>query len=72
MLWKLQEEGIGVAVNYRAIHLLTYYSQNFNYCRGMFPVAERIGDSTITLPLYPKLKKEALDYAIQVVNKVTI
>lgn len=69
ILWQLQERGIGVAVNYRAIHLLTFYRQTYGYKRGMFPVAERIGDSTITLPLYPKLTDEEVEYVIREVKK---
>ena len=69
-LWELQSKGIAVAVNYKAVHLLTYYKQHYGYERGMFPVAERMGDSTITLPLYPKLSDEEVGYVIQVVKKV--
>ncbi|MBI4862736.1 MAG: DegT/DnrJ/EryC1/StrS family aminotransferase [Candidatus Riflebacteria bacterium] len=70
ILWRLQDRGIGVAVNYRAIHLLTYYSQRFGFRRGAFPVAERIGDSTLTLPLYPGLPDEAVDTVIRAVREV--
>ena len=70
ILWQLQEKGIGVAVNYRAIHLLTYYRQTYGYNRGMFPVAEKIGDSTITLPLYHKLTDEEVQYVIKGVKEV--
>lgn len=62
VLADLQARGIGVAVNYRAVHLLKYYRETFGYTRGMFPEAERIGDSTLTLPLYPKLTDEQIDY----------
>jgi dTDP-4-amino-4,6-dideoxygalactose transaminase len=68
ILHKLQEKGVGVAVNYRAIHLLTYYRRTFGFKRGVFPVAEKIGDSTITLPLYPKLTEEETQYVIKVVK----
>jgi dTDP-4-amino-4,6-dideoxygalactose transaminase len=71
ILWQLQEKGVGVAVNYRAIHLLTFYQQKYGYKRGSFPVAERIGDSTITLPLYPGLSDEEVRYVIQTVKDVT-
>lgn len=71
ILWQLQEKGLGVAVNYRAIHLLTFYRQTYGYKRGMFPVAEKIGDSTITLPLYPRLTNEEVRYVIQTVKEVT-
>ncbi len=71
ILWQLQEKGVGVAINYRAIHLLTYYRQTYGYKRGMFPIAEKIGDSTITLPLYPRLSNEEVWYVIQAVREVT-
>ena len=68
-LWKLEERGIGVAVNYRAIHLLSYYRRTFEYGESMFPVAERIGESTISLPLYPKLTNKEVDYVITAVRE---
>jgi UDP-4-amino-4-deoxy-L-arabinose-oxoglutarate aminotransferase len=49
---------IGVAVNYRAIHLLTYFRQTCGYGPGRFPNAERIGNETLTLPFYPLMSDE--------------
>ena len=71
VLSDLQARGIGVAVNYRAVHLLKYYRERFGFTRGMFPEAERIGDSTVTLPLYPKLTNEQIDYVAESVKAVT-
>jgi len=70
ILWKLQEKGVGVAVNYRAVHLLKYYRETYGYRRGVFPVAENIGDSTITIPLYPKLTDEEVQYVTETVKRV--
>lgn len=69
ILRALQEEGVGVAVNFRAIHLLKFYREKFAYRRGMFPEAERIGDSTISIPLYPRLTDEEVRYVINSVKK---
>ncbi|MGH2491348.1 MAG: DegT/DnrJ/EryC1/StrS family aminotransferase [Candidatus Limnocylindria bacterium] len=55
---EMQARGIGVMVNYRAIHLLTYFRGALGTRSGMFPVAERIGDSTLSLPLYPRMTLE--------------
>ena len=71
IMGQLQERGIGIAVNFRPIHLLTFYRQTYGYKRGMYPMAEKIGDSTITLPLYPKLTDEEIRYVIQTVKEVT-
>lgn len=57
----LQNAGISVMVNYRAIHLLTYFRETLGLLREMFPVAEEIGDSTISLPLYPNMPEAHVD-----------
>jgi len=69
-LWSLQDRGIGVAVNYRAIHLLKYYREKFGFKEGDFPAAEQIGAGTISLPLYPKLKNVELDYVIEAIKEI--
>jgi len=68
VLTELQQRGIGVAVNYRAVHLLTYYREKLGFHRGMFPNAERIGDSTITLPLYPTMTDTQVETVIESVR----
>ena len=68
----LQKKGIGVAVNYRAINLLTKFQEVIGKGRGSFPVAERIGDSTISLPFYPKLKDDEIDYVVTSLKEVLI
>ncbi len=52
---KLQERNIGCAVNYRAVHTLTYFKEQHGYRPEDFPVAHEIGKRTISFPLYPKL-----------------
>jgi dTDP-4-amino-4,6-dideoxygalactose transaminase len=66
----LQDRGIGVAVNFRSINRLTYYKEHFDVPEGTFPNAERIGDSTITLPLYTVLKQKEIDDVIAEVKNV--
>jgi dTDP-4-amino-4,6-dideoxygalactose transaminase len=61
VITELQRRGIGVVVNYRAIHLLSYFRDHLPYRRGDFPNAERIGDMTLSLPLYPNMPLEHVD-----------
>ena len=70
IIYKLKNSKIGVTVNYRAIHLLSYYKKTFGFKNGVLPIAERIGDSTITLPMYPKMTEAELKYVISVLKKV--
>lgn len=66
-LSRLQDRGIGVAVHYRAIHLLTAFQRLYGKKRGDFPIAEKIGDSTISLPIYPRLTDEEVAHVIETV-----
>ncbi|MEI6221559.1 MAG: DegT/DnrJ/EryC1/StrS aminotransferase family protein [bacterium] len=70
-LQDIQEAGIGIAVNFRPIHLMKYYREKYNFNDGAFEVAEKIGNSTITLPLYPKLTDEEIQYCIKTINQIT-
>jgi UDP-4-amino-4-deoxy-L-arabinose-oxoglutarate aminotransferase len=69
LLAKLQREGIGVAVNFRPIHLLTWWRKHLGLGEGSFPNAERLGASTISLPLYPRLTHAQQDRVIQAVRE---
>ncbi len=54
----LQQRGIPTVVNYRAIHLLSYFRERFGFEPGAFPMAERIGDAAVSLPFYPGIPAE--------------
>jgi dTDP-4-amino-4,6-dideoxygalactose transaminase len=56
----LAERGIGTGVHYPAIHLFGLY-RRYGYGPGDFPVAERIGAQTLTLPLFPAMTEEDVD-----------
>jgi dTDP-4-amino-4,6-dideoxygalactose transaminase len=64
----IQSRGVGVAVNYRAVHLTKFYRERFGFGRGDFPIAERIGDSTITIPLWPAMTEAQVDEVIAAVR----
>ncbi|MCH9021326.1 MAG: DegT/DnrJ/EryC1/StrS aminotransferase family protein, partial [Planctomycetes bacterium] len=63
-------KGIGVTVNYRPIHLMRYYRERFGYKEGMFPESERIGASTISLPFYPGIPEEDVEYLFNIMNEL--
>ena len=67
LLAKLGAAGIGTAVNYRAIHGLTYLVEALGVPRGALPVAEEMGDRTLSLPMYPTLPAPDQDRVIRAV-----
>lgn len=70
IMWALQKKGVGVAVNYRAVHLLKYYRKTYGYKKGDSPVAENIGRSTLSLPLYPLLSKSDVKYVVNALYSI--
>jgi dTDP-4-amino-4,6-dideoxygalactose transaminase len=70
ILQKLGESSIGVAVNYRAIHLLTFFKKQIGFNRGDFPVAEEIGDRTISLPFWMGMEKIEIQYVVNAIKQI--
>jgi UDP-4-amino-4-deoxy-L-arabinose-oxoglutarate aminotransferase len=61
----LHDRGVGVVVNYRAIHLLSFFRERFGFRPGDFPNAERIGDRTVSLPFYPSMPAGHVDLVVE-------
>ena len=58
---ELHERKIGTGVHYTALHLHPFYRQRFGFTEGMFPHAEAVGRSTLSLPLSAKLNDEDVE-----------
>lgn len=58
MIFKnMRNEGIGVNVHYTPVYLHPYYRTKFNYKEGLCPLAERVSEEILTLPLWPGMNK---------------
>jgi dTDP-4-amino-4,6-dideoxygalactose transaminase len=51
----MKDKGIGVGVHYPALHLFSLY-RALGFREGDFPEAERVGATTVTLPLFPAMQ----------------
>ena len=63
----MQDNGVGVTVNYRIVTDLDFYRKKFK--SSNYPIAKKIGDSTLTLPFYPSLKSKEQQYVIKTLKK---
>jgi dTDP-4-amino-4,6-dideoxygalactose transaminase len=66
----MQEMGVGCAVNYRAVHVLRYFRERYGYRPEDFPIAHRLGQRTMSLPLYPKLTEADVVRVCDTLKKV--
>lgn len=51
----LRAAEVECVVNYRAVHLMSVMRDRFGCREGDFPVAESIGNRTLSLPFYPRM-----------------
>ena len=61
---KLKESGIGTSVHFIPIHKHTYYRNRYGYREADYPVANRVFEESLSLPIYPDLSDEDVAYII--------
>ncbi len=61
----LQEHGIDTRIHYPTPLHLQPAAQNLGYQIGDFPVSERLANEMLSLPIYPELSDEHIDYVIE-------
>lgn len=67
---KLGEKGIKCQVHYVPIHYMPFYQKTYGYKKGDFPITEQYYERAITLPLFPKLTDEELNFVIESVKQI--
>jgi perosamine synthetase len=58
---KLAREGIPSRKYFSPIHLQSFYRERFGYQLGDFPIAERLGEQSLTLPFSSVMSEEQVD-----------
>ncbi len=65
----LQEHGIGALIHYPVpIHLQPAYA-HMGWKRGQFPVAERLAQEILSLPIYPEMTEAQLNRVVAVIRE---
>jgi dTDP-4-amino-4,6-dideoxygalactose transaminase len=65
----LREKGIGTGIHYPVpIHLQPYYAED-SFDRGLFPMTEELCDEILSLPMFPTITHEQVQYVAEHVNK---
>jgi len=67
---RLAEKGIGCAVHYPIPIHLQEACRNLGYTAGAFPVAESLAEEFLSLPMFPELTEEQIEYVAHCVSEV--
>ncbi len=69
---RLRSEGIGVQVHYIPVHLQPYYREGFGFKHGDFPVAEEYYSRCLSIPIFPGMTDEDVDYVVKKVEQAVM
>jgi UDP-4-amino-4-deoxy-L-arabinose-oxoglutarate aminotransferase len=61
----LGESGIGATVNYRDVPSMEYYKNKYSFQSGRFPISEKWGKGTLSIPLFPGLERTEIAYILK-------
>jgi dTDP-4-amino-4,6-dideoxygalactose transaminase len=67
---KMRAMNIGTALHYQAIHLFSFFADNYGWKRGDFPNAEYVSDRIVSLPLFPAMTADDIADAVEAVRRI--
>ena len=67
---RLQQAGIGCSVHFIPLHLHPYYRDTCDYRPDDFPVASRLFQRILSLPLYSKMAEADVARVIEIVRNL--
>jgi perosamine synthetase len=59
---RMKKRGIECSVHFKPLNLHTYYQREFGYRAGDFPVAEGEWKRSLSVPIYPGMREEDVEY----------
>ena len=68
---ELNSMNIGTSVHFIPVHLHPFYRTGFGTKDGDFPVTEAIFEKIISLPLYPSMSQEDVEYVADAVREIS-
>ena len=66
----LKERGIGTSVHWRPLHLHPYYQEKWGWRPEDCPMASEVWKRLVSLPLYPGMTEEEIEYVIEAVMQI--
>ena len=69
---KMFEHRIGCSVHYKPIHQLTYYKERYKLVTKDYPNTQKTWEGNVSLPLYPSMSLDDLEYVVSIIKKILI
>lgn len=66
----MAEAGIGTSVHYKPLFRMSYYRDTYHLQSKDFPNAERVWQGTVSLPIFPGLTRDELDFIVSTIKGI--
>jgi len=60
----LLKKRIFCKVYFEPIHLIPFYQNKYGFHKGDMPITEQMGDRVLTIPVYPNMNSEEMDFLL--------
>lgn len=67
---EMTKRKIGTSVHYKPLHRMTYYKTRYGLENDMFPNAEWVFQRCVSLPIYPAMGNNQVEYVIESVRDI--
>ena len=67
----MKKADIQCSVHFLPIHQMTAFKKHFEGMSSL-PITEYLGDKLVSLPLFPEMSEEEVEYVIKKVNKTKL
>jgi dTDP-4-amino-4,6-dideoxygalactose transaminase len=67
---EMKKKGIGTSVHFIPLNLQPFYQKTYGYKKGDFPVAEKVYQREVSIPIHPKLTKRELRYIVSTIHEI--
>jgi perosamine synthetase len=68
---QLRSKGINCQVHYIPVHLQPYYMSRYGFKAGDYPIAERFYERELSIPMYPGLGQDDVEYISSTIKSVS-
>lgn len=65
----MAKNNVGCSVHFLPIHLHPYYRKKYGFKKGDFPVAEKVYENMVSLPIYPLMSNGDVEYVIKTIKR---
>ena len=70
LIQKMSKAGIGTSVHYKPLHRMTYYKETYHLKSEDYPNTEKTWKGNVSLPIFPYMSHDELEYVCQTVKTI--